>query len=499
MIKIILLLICFSCINSVYAGSEKANLVFTAGLTEIAGKDKGGYAELASLLEIHRKKPTPTFFIFGGSSLFPSVLSSFDHGTHIIDLLNSLEPDVMAASNGDFAFSEDELSLRTYEAAFPIVQSNITETATGQNIDGVLNSVILHQGLYKLGFISLMDEGVIETYNLTRISVQDPQLIIAAEAEKLRRLGADLIIMHYRGSEFNDVDFLKNGTVDLVLRNHNVKSQLTVKKVHKHPRQIFVTDTVQAAVIEMSWHNNQPQTLTVQSKIEELSSFPKDPALQKQIDNYNDRLDLLLDEIIGVNSTEIDTSTLSLRSKENALGNLLTDLMKKHCGADIALLNSGAVRGDSFYPKNSQISRRDIVKMLPYRNNVVLLEVTGMQLRAVLENGFSQIESLKGRFPQVSGMKVVYNSQAPAGERVVSIDINNSPLQPLKRYKLATSSYIAKGGDGYQCFKDNAPLSYNEQMSKQLSDILINELRLTNRISPELESRIIDSAKQLED
>ncbi|WP_051302956.1 bifunctional metallophosphatase/5'-nucleotidase [Psychromonas aquimarina] len=496
MTKFIFLFISFFYINSVYAGAEKVTLIFTGGLTEIAVKDKGGYAELASLLEIHRKKPTAVFFIFGGNSLFPSILSSFDHGTHIIDLLNSLEPDVMGASNGDFAFSEDELSLRTYEAAFPIVQSNIIETASGQNLDGVLNSVILQQGRYKLGFISLMDEGVLETYNLTRISVKDPQLIVAAEAEKLRSLGADLIIIHYRGTELNCIDFLKNGMVDLVLRNNNDSSLLTAEKAQKHAKQIFLAETAQAAVIELSWQSKLPQTLTVQWQAEKLALYPKNSAVQQQIKNYSSRLDLLLDEIIGVTRTDIDTSTVGLRTKENALGNLVTDLMKKHSGADIALLNGGAVRGDSFYPKNSQISRRDIVKMLPYRDTVVLLEVTGMQLLAVLENGFSQIENIKGRFPQISGMKVVYDSQAAAGDRVISVEINNSPLQPLKRYKLATSSYIARGGDGYQRFRHNVPLTYNQQMSKLLSDILINELRLTNSIFPKIESRMIDIVKQ---
>ncbi|WP_019614871.1 bifunctional metallophosphatase/5'-nucleotidase [Psychromonas ossibalaenae] len=496
MLKIIFLIIALLCINNAYAAAEKANLIFTAGLTEIESRDKGGYAELASLLEIHRAKPIPTFFVFGGNSLFPSILSSFDHGTHIIDLLNSIEPDVMAASNGDFAFSEDELSLRTYEAAFPIVQSNTAQISTQQNLDGVLDSVMIQQGKYKLGFISLMDEEVLETYNLTRSSVKDPNFIIAAKAKKLRALGADLIIMHYRGTELNCVDYLKNGTVDLVLRNDSETGLLTAEKVQEHPKQVFLPETSQAAVIELSWHTKQVQTLTVQWQAEKLLSYPKNSIVQRQIDNYSSRLNLLLDEIIGVTSTDIDTSSLSLRTTENALGNLVTDLMKKHSGADIALLNGGAVRGNSFYPKNTQISRRDIVKMLPYRDTVVLLEVTGMQLIAVLENGFSQIKNAKGRFPQISGMKVVYNSQAAAGDRVVSVEISDSPLLPLKRYKLATSSYLANGGDGYQRFKHNVPLTYNQQMSKLLSDILINELRLTNSISPKIESRMLDIAKQ---
>jgi len=493
--KITFILTCFLCMNSTYALTEKAYIVFTAGLNEIT-TNQGSYAELASLLEIQRKKPAATFFIFGGNSLFPSILSSFDHGTHIIDLLNSLEPDVMAASKGDFAFYEDELSLRTYEAAFPIVQSNIVEIASKQTLNGLLNSEIIQQGAYKLGFISLMDETVIEDYNLTRIKIKNPRAAIATEAQKLREKGAQFIVLHYRGTELNSIDFLNEHLVDLVLRKNNRIKLLTGNEQQKHPQQIFLTKKAQAAIIELSWQKNHPQTLTVQWQAKNLAAYPKNSAVQRQIDSYTSQLNLLLDEIIGITTTDIDTSLLSLRTRENALGNLIADLMKKHSNADIALINSGAIRGEIFYPRNSKISRRDVVRMFPYRGMVVLLDVSGKQLRNALENGFSKIGNIEGRFPQISGMKVIYDSKAEIGRRVVSVSVNNIPLQPLKRYKLATSNYIANGGDGYLLFKQNKQLMYNQQMSKSFADILTNELRLTNSISPKKQSRIIDIAKK---
>jgi len=92
-------------------------------------------------------------------------------------------------------------------------------------------------------------------------------------------------------------------------------------------------------------------------------------------------------------------------------------------------------------------------------------------------------------------MKIVYDSQAEIGQRVISVMINGRPLVPSKRYKLATPDFIANGGDGYSVFKGNIPLIYNQQMSKLFSDILISELRLTNAISPVVENRIVDVNK----
>jgi 5'-nucleotidase/UDP-sugar diphosphatase len=485
------LFVCF-CISNAFATTEKAHIVFTAELNEIVNQENGSYAELASLLAMQREKTTPTFFIFGGASLFPSVLSSFDQGAHIIDLLNSLEPDVMAASKADFAFSEDELSFRTYEAAFPIVQSNIVEKETKQNLDGLFNSIIIEQGAYKFGFISIIDESVIETYNLTRIKVNEPRLAIISEAKKLRQQGVDFIIMHYQGLALNSVDFLKKGLVDIILRKNN-----HIKLLAEHPRQIILTESNQAAVVELSWQKNKPDSLTLQWQAKAFSDYPKNKHVEQQVNNYNKQLSLLLDEVIGISTTEIDVSRQSLRSQENGFANVIADLIKKHSSADIALINGGSIRSNSFYPKNSKISRRDILEILPFRNTVTLLDVTGAQLIGALENGFSKIESLRGRFPHVAGMKVNYDSQATSGQRVVSVQIDNKQIEPLRHYKLATVDYIANGGDGYLSFKENKALIYNQQMSKLVSDIIISELRLTNQITPQTDSRIVDIGKKV--
>lgn len=486
--KIMFIILFFFCTGSVHAVIEKASIVFTAGLNDITNTKRGGYAELASLLNLQRKKQPSTFFIFGGNSLFPSILSSFDQGTHIIDLLNSLEPDVMAASAGDFAYSEDELSLRTYEAAFPIVQSNIISKSTKKNLDGLLDSVIIQQDTYKLGFVSLMDEAVIEAYNLTQIKIKEPHLALTLEVKKLRKQGADFIILHYRGHRFDPIAFVNEGLVDVVLSKNDKPNKL----FEKHPRQIFLTEVDQVAVIDMSWQKNKPQTLKLQWQAKKLSNYTQNSKVHKQLDSYTKQLDLLLDEIIAVSSAEIDTSLLSQRTKESVIGNFIADLVRKHSNADIALINSGAIRGGNVYPRNSKIRRRDIIQTLSYRNTVVLLEVSGAQLISALENGVSQVENMGGRFPQTSGMKIVFDSTAPAGQRIVSVLVNNRPLQALKRYKLATSSFIANGGDGYQLFKKNKRLIYNQQMSKLITDILIHELRLTDTALRGIESRIVD-------
>jgi 2',3'-cyclic-nucleotide 2'-phosphodiesterase (5'-nucleotidase family) len=90
---------------------------------------------------------------------------------------------------------------------------------------------------------------------------------------------------------------------------------------------------------------------------------------------------------------------------------------------------------------------------LPFGNVTVLTEVTGKQIWEALENGFSKYEDGAGRFPQVSGLKVVADVKQPSGSRIVSVMVGAEPLDLTATYKLATNDYMLEGGDGYTALK----------------------------------------------
>ncbi|MGP3426980.1 hypothetical protein ACTVFR_22555, partial [Escherichia coli] len=156
----------------------------------------GSYAQLATLIDDYREKSTSTFFIFGGESLGPSMLSSMDRGAHIIDVLNSLEPNAMGVSKREFSYQEDELILRTYEAAFPIVSSNLYDPITKQSPEGIEAYTLLKQGEVKLGFISILDPTVTEKYPTKRLVITPPQQAVLEIAKLLRKQNVDLIVLH---------------------------------------------------------------------------------------------------------------------------------------------------------------------------------------------------------------------------------------------------------------------------------------------------------------
>ena len=100
-----------------------------------------------------------------------------------------------------------------------------------------------------------------------------------------------------------------------------------------------------------------------------------DPEVAKRVAAYEAEFSKELDAIIGTTATELDSRRSVVRSEEAAIGNLIADAMRTTVGADVALMNSGGIRGDRVYPPASEITRRDILSELPFGNRVVKLEV----------------------------------------------------------------------------------------------------------------------------
>jgi hypothetical protein len=70
-------------------------------------------------------------------------------------------------------------------------------------------------------------------------------------------------------------------------------------------------------------------------------------------------------------------------------------------------------------------------------------------LLAALENGVCLFPALEGRFPQVSNIRFTFDPALPAGARVSNVSVAGAPLDPDRKYTLATRGYMVRGRDGY--------------------------------------------------
>ncbi|WP_421848742.1 bifunctional metallophosphatase/5'-nucleotidase [Marinomonas sp.] len=483
--------------NNAFA-QKQATIIYDAEMPKINDSNSGSYAQLATLIDQYRDKNPSTFFIFGGESLGPSMLSSMDRGAHIIDVLNSLEPNAMGVSKRELSYEEDELILRTYEAAFPIVSSNLFDPISKQSPDGIKTHTLLQQGQVTLGFMSVLDPIILEKYPTKRLKVTPPEVAIRTTANQLREQHVDLVVLHYSTYSPLINQLLKEGVIDLALFKDQHFHSSPDDKTDKHPNNIVIAEEAEVAVIQLTWQEDSSRkNLINQTTKIDLATLQPKPRVLAQEEQYDNRLNTLLSEVIGKTNALIDLDRKSLRTSENSFANLVADTFKNFTGAQITLINSGTFRGDQPISKGSSLTIKDIRLMLPYRNTIKLIEATGQQITDALEHGLNRLEQQSGQFLQVAGIKVTYDSTRPVGRRLLSITFDDKPLNPNQTYKVATLDYLLKGGDGFTMLQGSKILSYSQISSLTLSDIMNVEIQQQKVIEPKVDGRLKDVSPAL--
>jgi 5'-nucleotidase len=195
--------------------------------------------------------------------------------------------------------------------------------------------------------------------------------------------------------------------------------------------------------------------------------------------------------LVGKTDVPLNAKSDAGRTEETNLGNFVADAFRNATGADIALMNGGSIRADDVIPAGD-LTRRDILSILPFNNPIVKVEVIGATVRSMLEHGVSQSggESTQpGRFPQISGLRFVYDPSRKPGERVTEITIGGKPLDEKKSYTVALSSFLIGGGDGYDMFKNARELTKPEEKLID-SEVLAKAISSVKSIAPVVEGRI---------
>jgi 5'-nucleotidase len=154
-------------------------------------------------------------------------------------------------------------------------------------------------------------------------------------------------------------------------------------------------------------------------------------------------------------------------------------------------MNGGSIRADELI-RPGPLTNRNVLSILPFKNRVVKIELDGATLRQALEHGVARSaeDAEPGRFPQVSGIKFSFDATRPAGSRIVDLTVNGKPLDPQKKYTLATGDYLAiDGGDGYAILKTARLLIPREQAQFD-SDVVRAAIAMKKTIAPLVEGRI---------
>ena len=181
-----------------------------------------------------------------------------------------------------------------------------------------------------------------------------------------------------------------------------------------------------------------------------------DLAVKAHVDKYVAAAAPLANRIVGRLTAPVPRS---VHDGESAAANLIADSMLAATrapgkgGAQIALVNATGVRVDL---PGGDVRYRDAFAMMPFQNNLVVMSLTGAELKAAIEQQFAK--PIRAGFDEPSvlavseGFTYSFDLSRPAGSRIVALSLGGKPIEPGATYRIVVNNYVASGGDGLSVF-----------------------------------------------
>jgi len=461
---------------------------------------RGGMARVSTLQKQIRGQSPNTLFLLAGDFISPSVASRFFKGEQMVATLNGAGLDIATLGNHEFDFGSDVLLDRMKESRFAYTIANVIDKKTRKPFGGAHPYIIREVGGVRVGIFGLL---LAETATMSNpgpsVRFDDPIVTGKRMASLLRRQGVDIVIALTHLPMRDDKRLASAADIDLIVGGHehelleSMSGGTPILKMGSDARNLGRIDFNLVARGRRVAKGRAPR-YAVESidwqAVPVTDATKDDPEVASVVARYEKQLNDSLGEIVGNTTVALEARAAVVRREESNLGNFLGDIYREALGSDLALVNSGSIRSDATYGPG-EITKKDIMTILPFENSLVKVRITGAHLKRLLENGVSVAGEEDGRFPQVSGMKFEYDGSKPVGSRVTRIEINGAEADPSKTYTLALSAYVLGGGDGYD-FK-GAEVIVTPENGPVEPDVVMEAIRKRGTISPRVEGRVKDA------
>lgn len=317
-------------------------------------------------------------------------------------------------------------------------------------------------GGIRLQILGVLTPSVKTISDFGGMSTTDPARAVLTLLSDVASPEPRTVILSHLGLDA-DVQLAKDVTqIDVIIGGHShtvLDKEVVVAKTHigqtgsRFENLAFWELTEQAGSLEVKYH------------VEPIDEhMPIDAQIQSQIDYL--RQYLVPEVVVGVRKTTWDLVDVAHSAYVGLATRAVQAFAQKSSGlaVDGALLNLGGFRSADSYPPGN-VTNIDLHAIHPFKNRIVLVQLSGAQLKDVLENACTTGHSEQhGRNLASSGVQfscdldkasIAYDLRdnqpvaiARHGERV-SASVGGKPLDLQRTYTIATLDYLAKGGSSY--------------------------------------------------
>ena len=456
-------------------------LVNDVYVTDTMRDGRGGLARVAAIRDsIERATGTPVIFVLAGDVLSPSILGKWYGGAQMVDAFNAARLDYATLGNHEFDGSRANLVARIAESRFRWLSGNCGESSHVP-FNAVRGWDTLRVGGVKVGIIGTT---VVVDYP-AYVRCRNADTATTALVDTVTAAGAELVVALTHRFMFEDVRTLETEPrITAILGGHDHDGRRVVRDGRLLIKAVSNSRT--AALVTFT---RATTGWVVRDTVIGIGpGMPDEPRTAAVVARWRDTLTRRIgqDRVLGIASEPINAID-SISKRESPFGNLITDAMRMGTGADVAMINAGALRFDDVMAAGP-ITRHMIegIFLFADETRAVTFPITGERLRALLEVGIGRTGLGGGPYPQVSGVQFTFDGRLPDGKRVVG-DLRRADgrtLQATDTVRMTFVTYPAcRGGDRYrvpEAAKACATLEGNPTGSPRTADLVMRHLEAMN-------------------
>lgn len=464
------------------------------------GKCFGGTARLVTAIAEAKSRSNNFMLLDAGDWFQGSLFYSYYKGAAAAEMMNKIGYEAMAVGNHEFDDGPGVLADFARAVDFPLLMANADISAEPKLKGLIEKSIVIERGGEKIGIIGLtpIDNDELASPG-KNIVFTDPVAATQAEVDKLTAEGINKIIVLSHSGHDVDLNLAENTTnVDIIIGGHSntLLSNSAERAVGPYPTMVGDTAIVQSYAYgkflgELNVTFDDAGVLKDTSGDSLLidASVAEDEATKARVAELAKPLDEIRNKVVAAASDAIEGDRAVCRVQECPMGNLVADSMLdrvKDQGIQIAIANSGGIRASIDV---GEVTMGEVMTVLPFQNTLSTFQTKGQTIIDALENGVSQVEEVKGRFPQVAGMSFKWDpSVAPGEGRIVEVMVGGAAIDPAATYGVVTNNYVRNGGDGYKMFSTDAMNAYD--FGPDLADVMAEYMAAQGDYKPYTDGRI---------
>ncbi|MGO3183494.1 MAG: bifunctional metallophosphatase/5'-nucleotidase [Aequorivita sp.] len=470
------------------AGAITLKFVQMNDVYEIAplnGGEYGGLARVAHIRDSIKEEYPNTFLFLAGDFLNPSLLGTVKvdgkrlNGKQMVDVLNTMEIDLVTFGNHEFDLDEEDLQSRLNESKFNWTSANVRHVTENGNVlpfstkweytnvptsdYSTFNAVDADGNRIRFGVF-----GVTLPSNPKEYVYYGNIYDNAKRAYDLAIQKSDFVVGLTHVAVDQDIEIAKRiRTLPLIMGGHEHYNMLEkegrtmIAKADANAKSIYIHTIIYN--LRTKYLHVDSELMMVTDKI--ASSAKVERVVNKWVDLLDEKLKEVIEdpnEVIFHAKRPLDGTDTANRSKQTNLGELIARSMAYSYGdkVDGAIVNGGSIRIDDRLV--GDITSTDIFRILPFGGSVLKVDIKGKLLKQVLD--FGNASSGEGAYLQR------YNISQNADN---TWRISNKPIVDNKTYTVAISDFLLKGLDVPFLTPENSDVKkvYTPKGSETSSDI----------------------------